>query len=98
MSEKTSDIIDLKERLKHTWNAGDYGVVAKDLESSAAVILSRIPFERGTQLLDLACGTGQFAFPTARAGAKVTGVDIAPKLIEQARARGSRNRLTKRSE
>jgi len=88
VSEELSDIEDLKERLKTTWNTGDYGVVAKALESSAVEFMARIPFEPGTRLLDLACGTGQIAFPAARAGAKVTGVDIAPKWIEQARARG----------
>ena len=87
MSEETSDIEDLKERLKTIWNTGDYGVVAKALESSAAEFMARIPFEQGTRLLDLACGTGQIAFPATRAGAKVTGVDIAPKWIEQAQSR-----------
>ena len=87
MSETLSDIEELKERLKSTWNAGDYGEVAKALQSSAAEFLARIPLDVGTRLLDLACGTGQIAFPAARAGAKVTGVDIAPKWIEQARGR-----------
>ena len=87
MSEMTSKMEDLKKRLKATWNTGDYGIVAKGLEVSAAEFLARIPFESGTRLLDLACGTGQIAFPAARAGAQVVGVDIAPNWIEQARAR-----------
>ena len=36
-------------------------------------------------MLDVACGTGNLAIPAARAGARVTGVDIAPNLIAQAR-------------
>ena len=87
MSELTPEIEALKERLKTTWNTGDYGIVAKGLESSAAEFLSRIPFSQDARVLDLACGTGQIAFPAARSGAKVIGVDIAPKWIEQARAR-----------
>jgi SAM-dependent methyltransferase len=38
------------------------------------------------QVLDVACGTGNLALPAARAGALVTGIDIAPNLIEQAQA------------
>ena len=93
MSEMTSEMKDLKKRLRTTWNTGDYGVVAKGLESSAAEFLARIDFEPGAQLLDLACGTGQIALPAARAGALATGVDIAPKWIEQARVRAKEEGL-----
>ena len=33
-------------------------------------------------VLDAACGTGNAAIPAAKAGAYVTGVDIAPNLLE----------------
>ena len=36
-------------------------------------------------MLDVACGTGNLAIPAARAGARVTGIDIAPNLIAEAR-------------
>ena len=87
MSEVTPEMETLKVKLKTTWNTGDYGVVAKYLESSAMEFLARIPIDPGTRVLDVACGSGQAALPAARAGAVVTGVDIAPKSIEQARAR-----------
>ena len=35
-------------------------------------------------MLDVACGTGNLAIPAARSKAVVTGVDIAPNLLEQA--------------
>jgi SAM-dependent methyltransferase len=38
----------------------------------------------GTRVLDVACGSGNQSIPAARTGAIVTGVDIAPNLIEQA--------------
>ncbi|HEY4493502.1 MAG TPA: class I SAM-dependent methyltransferase [Candidatus Paceibacterota bacterium] len=40
---------------------------------------------KGKQVLDLACGTGYFSHALAKVGANVTGVDIAPELIEKAR-------------
>jgi SAM-dependent methyltransferase len=38
-------------------------------------------------LLDVACGTGGHAIPLARRGYSVTGVDLSPGMIEQARAK-----------
>lgn len=67
--------------------AGDYGHFAKFMEAGALEFLARLPIEPGTRVLDVACGAGQIAIPAARAGARVTGVDIATNSIEQARAR-----------
>lgn len=83
----TPEMETLKDRLKATWMAGDYGTFAKYLEPSALEFLARIPVPAGTRMLDVACGAGQISIPAARAGARVTGVDIANNSIEQARAR-----------
>ena len=76
----------LKTRLKATWMAGDYGRFAKYLEPGALEFLKRLAVAPGTRMLDVACGAGQIALPAARAGVRVTGIDIAENLIEQARA------------
>jgi ubiquinone/menaquinone biosynthesis C-methylase UbiE len=39
----------------------------------------------GTRLLDVGCGSGYFAREMARRGARVTGVDISPRMIDHAR-------------
>jgi SAM-dependent methyltransferase len=39
----------------------------------------------GDGVLDVACGTGVVAVTAARAGARVTGVDLTPELLERAR-------------
>ena len=85
--EMAPEMETLKARLKATWMAGDYGTFAKYLEPSALEFLARIPVPAGTRMLDVACGAGQISIPAARAGARVTGVDIATNSIEQARAR-----------
>ena len=89
MTESTIELEAIKAKQKVTWSAGDYGVVAKTLEASALEFLARVPIESGVRVLDVACGTGQLAFPAAAAGARVTGIDITPSLIEQARARAA---------
>lgn len=76
----------LKERLKATWMSGDYAHFATYLEPGALEFLNRLPIAPGTRMLDIGCGAGQIAIPAARAGARVTGVDIAANLIARAQA------------
>ena len=92
-AEMNPEMEALKARLKATWMSGDYGHFATYLEPGALEFLSRINIEPGARVLDVACGAGQIAIPMSRAGAKVTGVDIATNLIEQARARAQAENL-----
>lgn len=75
----------LKTRLKATWNAGDFGQIARYYVDSAAEFIDRLDLKEGEKVLDVACGTGNSAIPAAKKGAVVTGVDLAPPLLEQAR-------------
>lgn len=87
MEAMTPEMQALKDRLRATWSAGDYGHFATYLEPGALAFLERLAVAPGTRMLDVACGAGQIAIPAARAGARVTGLDLAPNLVEQARAR-----------
>jgi len=87
METPVQDIERLKEKLRTTWNAGDYGIIARGLRDSAEQFLARSFIEPGEKLLDVGCGSGQIAIPAARAGAKVTGIDIAENWIAQAISR-----------
>ncbi|HJV39423.1 MAG TPA: class I SAM-dependent methyltransferase [Geothrix sp.] len=83
----TPDMAALKARLKAVWMAGNYGHFATYLEPGALEFLNRLGPEPGTRMLDVACGAGQIAIPAARAGVRVTGIDIATNSIEAARSR-----------
>jgi SAM-dependent methyltransferase len=85
----TTDFDQLKNRLKSTWMTGDYDVFSRFLEKDAARFFERLQIAPGTRLLDVACGAGQLALIAAKAGAQVTGCDIAANWIEKARARAS---------
>jgi len=76
----------LAARTKATWMAGDFGKIAKSYEPGAAEFIERLHLRPTEQVLDVACGTGNLAIPAARSGAQVTGIDIAPNLVEQAQA------------
>ncbi len=75
----------LKSKLKAAWTAGDFGEIARSYQPGAAAFVERLNLKRGDRVLDVACGTGNLAIPAARAGASVTGIDIAPNLVKQAR-------------
>jgi len=89
----TPEIEALKTKLKATWSAGDFGEIAKSYRSGAEDFVNRLNLQAGMTVLDVACGTGNLAFPAARLGAVVTGVDIAPNLIKQARENAEREGL-----
>jgi SAM-dependent methyltransferase len=89
----TPEMGTLKSRLRSTWMAGDYGQLAQYLEPGALKFLERIAVAPGARLLDVACGAGQIAIPLARAGVQVTALDLAPNLIEQAKARAAAENL-----
>ena len=84
-SGATSELSALKTKLKATWSAGDFGQIAKYYTSQAEDFIKRLDLKPGMTVLDVACGTGNTALPAARTGATVTGVDLAPNLVEQAR-------------
>jgi SAM-dependent methyltransferase len=49
--------------------------------------VTRAGITPGMRVLDVACGTGNAAFPAARVGARVTGLDLTEKLLEAGRAK-----------
>jgi SAM-dependent methyltransferase len=89
----TPELETLKARLRATWIAGDFGQIAKSTTSGAEDFIKRLNLQPGMKVLDVACGSGNLALPAARTGALVTGVDIAPNLIKQARENAARDGL-----
>lgn len=73
--------------------SGDFDKIAQIIEPGAAEFIERLSFAPGTRVLDVACGSGNLSLPAARAGATVTGLDIAPNLLETARKRARAERL-----
>lgn len=94
MSTINPEMESLKTRLKGMWMSGDFGQVAKHIETGAEEFITRLALEPGLRVLDVGCGSGNLAIVAARAGAIVTGVDIATNLLEQARARAESEGLT----
>lgn len=51
----------------------------------AAQLVKRAGVRAGQRVLDVACGTGVVSVTAARLGARVTGLDLTPALLERAR-------------
>lgn len=84
----------LKDSLRAMWTAGDFGALARRNASEAESFAQAIGIAPGIRVLDIACGTGNVAIPLARQGSIVTGVDIAPNLLAQARERAAAEKLS----
>ena len=83
------DVSGIKEGQRMMWTAGDYPDLARTIESVAELVVERAGAAPGQALLDVATGSGNVAIPAALAGARVTGLDLTPKLLEVARGRAA---------
>jgi SAM-dependent methyltransferase len=75
----------LTARARSVWTSGDFLPIARSFSPGAEEFIARLALRPGESVLDVACGTGNLAIPAARTGACVSGIDIAPNLIAQAR-------------
>jgi len=71
------------------WDKGSYEMTAAQLAPVAPVVADAVEPVAGQPAVDLACGTGNVALELARRGARVTGFDGAPRLLEVAADRFS---------
>jgi SAM-dependent methyltransferase len=84
---------EFKTRQRDAWGAGDYTTLSEHIADVGELVVSRAGVEPGATVLDVACGTGNAAIPAARAGARVTALDLVPKLLEQGRAKADAEAL-----
>jgi SAM-dependent methyltransferase len=93
MGSAPDSFAELKQRLRASWMAGDFGEIAKLNAREGEEFIRRINLKPGTKVLDVACGTGNQSIPAARTGADVNALDLAPNLLEQARKRADDEKL-----
>jgi SAM-dependent methyltransferase len=93
MTATVPDFAQIRSGMKSAWMAGDFGRIAFFTSQAAEQFVHRTSIQAGSRVLDVACGTGNTAIPAARAGAIVTGVDIATNLLDQARQRATAEKL-----
>ena len=78
----TVEMEQLKAAHRATWASGDYTAVADAFVLGVGqTAVASASLAAGTELLDVATGSGNAAIPAALAGARVTGLDLVPELL-----------------
>jgi SAM-dependent methyltransferase len=82
-----SDFTLLKQMQATAWSAGAFEEVAESIHDMHLALVDALGPQPGERWLDIACGAGNLAELAAGSGARVTGIDLSPRLIEVAKAR-----------
>jgi SAM-dependent methyltransferase len=80
---------ELKQRQGVVWGAAPFEVCAETIADVHEAVVEAVGVAGGKRWLDVACGTGGVTELAARGGAEVTGIDLAPALIETAKRRAA---------
>ena len=80
---------ELKAKQSVMWGSGPYQNISDHLTIAHDHLMRVFQPRAGERWLDLATGTGEIAVRAAQGGAEVTGLDLAPDLIESAKERAS---------
>ena len=73
------------QSIRERWALGDYRSIGKVISPVSAMLVRLVNVKPIDSVLDVACGFGNTAITARRAGAKVTGIDITPELLTQAK-------------
>jgi SAM-dependent methyltransferase len=79
----------LKEAHRRTWASGNYARVAELVTDVGERVAERAGITAGSEVLDVAAGTGNAAIPAAQAGAQVIASDLTPELFAVGRRRAA---------
>jgi ubiquinone/menaquinone biosynthesis C-methylase UbiE len=71
------------------WGTGNFHAVSEKIAGAGETLVEAAGIEPGMDVLDVGCGSGNATIPAAKRGARVTGVDASPGLIEVAREKGA---------
>jgi SAM-dependent methyltransferase len=82
-------ISEFKSKQRETWSLGNFGDIAVFTTPVAGHLVHFAGVAGGEALLDVGTGTGVVAITARRKGAKVTGLDLTPFLLTQAKENAS---------
>lgn len=79
---------------KALWEKGDFTKIAASMRESGEELARSLGIAPGMKVLDLGCGDGTTALPSAQLGAEVLGVDVASNLVTAGNRRAQEAGLT----
>jgi ubiquinone/menaquinone biosynthesis C-methylase UbiE len=77
-----TELTDAQQLARNLWSSGDYPSAMHVIASVGPLVVDRAPVSGDDVVLDVACGSGNATIPAAKIGAKTTGLDITPELLE----------------
>jgi ubiquinone/menaquinone biosynthesis C-methylase UbiE len=77
----------LKQMQSAAWSAGAFEDVAESIHDMHVALVEALGPQPGERWLDVGCGAGNLAELAAGAGARVSGIDLSPRLIGVAKER-----------
>jgi SAM-dependent methyltransferase len=77
-----AELNEAQEQARKLWSSGDYPSAMRVIASVGPLVVDRAGVAGDDVVLDVACGSGNATIPAAKIGAKTTGLDITPELLE----------------
>jgi SAM-dependent methyltransferase len=81
-----AELTEQQEQARKLWSSGDYASAMHVIESVGPRVVEVAAVTGDDVVLDVACGNGNATIPAAETGAKVTGIDLTPSLLEAGKA------------
>ncbi|MGI8945557.1 MAG: class I SAM-dependent methyltransferase [Thermoleophilaceae bacterium] len=81
------DLDRIKQQARTGWGMGEYSGLSEVLRPAARALCDACAVSAGQEVLDVAAGDGNFAVASAAEGARTVASDLAPRMVEQGRAR-----------
>lgn len=77
-----ADLTEAQQHARKLWSSGDYPTAMHVIASVGPRVVKTASVVGDDMVLDVACGSGNATIPAAKTGAKTTGLDITPELLE----------------
>jgi ubiquinone/menaquinone biosynthesis C-methylase UbiE len=81
-----AELNEAQQQARKLWSSGDYPSAMRVIASVGPLVVERAGVSGDDMVLDVACGSGNATIPAAQTGAKTTGLDITPELINAGKA------------
>jgi SAM-dependent methyltransferase len=76
------ELTEAQQNARRLWSSGDYPSSMRIIASVGPRVVEAAGVSGEDVVLDVACGSGNATIPAAKTGARTTGLDITPELIE----------------